>query len=184
MANWLTGIRDRGRRIEALEHAVNSLTDRVSDLADVLSPAAARLEQDRDEFASMRTSALAVMAAEAERAQELSGVVRGLGEQVDALESAAVPQAVSSLEQRVDEVREDISKLRTALRRVERQLELHAEEFQRTNSALLERVELLRRSVPSALATPKPLPDSSARRSAGDPARKRQKVAGGVAPER
>jgi chromosome segregation ATPase len=165
MVTWLGGGREQSRRIEALERelgslrakadldarrvetlsgVVDSLAERVSMLAGAVSPLAARMDDDREDLARMRTSILKIMAVEAERAQGLSTTVGGLLDSVEVLRAAAGPERVSSLETAAKADREAMVKMRTAILRLERQLEIYFEESRKTGTALLERIETMR----------------------------------------
>ena len=157
MVNWLSNGAGDTRRIEALEREIEGLKAK-------LSPMEARVRDDSEEFAKMRTSVLSVMAAETERIGELSTAVGVIRKALADLEEAASPDAISDLKERMKENREDAGKMRTAILRIERQLDHYAEEARRTSVGLLERIETMRRGLNGG-GTPDPTPKDATRSS-------------------
>jgi hypothetical protein len=122
--DWLSRQRepDEGRGMNALERQVQALQTAVSALATQLP-------------------------LQAERTQQMAGALHDLGERLTALEARV-------LESRRDRSRDEdeaLVKLRTAVARVERQLEFNADEARKTAMGLLERIERSRSSGPGSL---------------------------------
>jgi chromosome segregation ATPase len=181
MAGWLPGGRDHDRRLEALELELERLRAKSSADADRLAELATSVNRVADQIVSFseRLTTVADEAGEAranaaklEEAIEAGSLgearlkveheamaatlgtmtedlerLRGLDETVRALEAA---------EQQAKSDREELVKLRVAIKRAERQLELNADESRKTAAALLERVEALRVRLPTNPA-PDPL---------------------------
>jgi CII-binding regulator of phage lambda lysogenization HflD len=177
MADWLPGGREQGQRLARLEReleaakatassqadrldtlarGVDSLGDRISALAETLSPLAARLEEDRAEFAKIRTSTLSLLSVELDRIEAVTTAVAALSERVEALESLGIAKIKSSADERAKAQDADLVTLRTSMLRIERQLAQYWDEAQKTGLALLERIELIRRSVRPVAAEAEP----------------------------
>jgi chromosome segregation ATPase len=161
---WLSGGRAHGLRIEALERQVadlttamttdakriddlsgglNSLSERLTGVARALTPVEQRIMAEAEEVTNLRATILSIVAAEVERARELSTTVGSLSKAVAAVQKDAGSGAMSGLERRMKEDREEAVKMRTAIQRLERQLDLYAEDARRTGAGLLERIEAM-----------------------------------------
>jgi hypothetical protein len=135
MIGWLNGGRGDTARLRALE---------------------ARLEQERTEAEKIRTALLAQLTTESQQLHDLCRTVTALSAKIANLEAAVDQKIKEIFENWVKEEQAQLAKMRSALLRVESELEVCVEDSRKTGLALLERLENHQRGSTSAPAVSTP----------------------------
>lgn len=161
MTGLLLGGREQSRRLEALERDVQRLQTQSAadsktthDVASELKAVASRLSGVAETLEAMalantnQATALNLATVEFERLRSLPASLLKLETRLTDLEDIAGPSTIKSAEERAQADTEALTRMRTAIRRAELQLETYAEECRKTGSALLERIEAMRADSP------------------------------------